>query len=381
MSTLDAFNSVVASLHDATLDDTRWPTASALIDEACGTRGNGLAVSGGSGDNARVYFAGIYRRGERRRDLERLYFDQYHARDERVPRLRLAPEGRLMHVPDLYSDDELRASPAYNEGARSLGSRNGLNVRFDGSDGLRVVWAAADPVAPGGWRSPQLELIERLLPHIRQFVRVRQTLDNADAIGAGLAGLLDSGAIGVIYLDRHGRLAEANARALDILRRRDGLFDRAGSLRAWLPADDERLRKLLAGALPATCGDAPAGGSMTVRRTSGPTPLGLHVSPVCGGKADLGGCRVAALVLVVDPASRRRVDPVWIAAVLGLTPAEGRVSALLAEGRSVRDIATAFRYRESYVRWLLKQVYRKQDVSGQAPLVRLVLAADALPRR
>ena len=90
---------------------------------------------------------------------------------------------------------------------------------------------------------------------------------------------------------------------------------------------------------------------------------------------------MAALVLVVDPASRRPVDPVWVAAVLGLTPAEGRVSALLAEGRSVREIAAAFRYRESYVRWLLKQVYRKQGVSGQAPLVRLVLAADALPRR
>ena len=66
---------------------------------------------------------------------------------------------------------------------------------------------------------------------------------------------------------------------------------------------------------------------------------------------------------------------------LGLTPSEGRMSALLAEGLRVREIAAATGWRENYVRWLIRQVYRKQGVSGQVALVRQVLAADALPRR
>ena len=70
-----------------------------------------------------------------------------------------------------------------------------------------------------------------------------------------------------------------------------------------------------------------------------------------------------------------------MAATLGLTPSEARVAALLAEGVSVRDIAAATGYRETYVRSLLKGTYKKQGVSGQAALVRLVLAVDALPRR
>ena len=70
-----------------------------------------------------------------------------------------------------------------------------------------------------------------------------------------------------------------------------------------------------------------------------------------------------------------------MAATLGLTPAEARASALLAEGRSVREVAAASGYQESYVRWLLKQVYEKQGVSGQVARVRLVLAAHGLPRR
>ena len=361
------------------LDDAHWPATSALIDEGCGMRGNGLVVGDGS-DASAVYFSMYLSHGERLQDLEREYFETYHDRDEALPRLRAVPDGQLVYVPDLYAEEERRTSPAYNEMLPRLGSQKGLDVRFDGPDGLRIVWATCEPVRTGGWQSDQLELIAYLLPHIRQFVLVRQALAGVDALGAGLSGLLDNHRIGAIHLDRRGRIVETNARALAILRRGEGLCDRDGTLHAWLPADHGRLQRLMGQALPAFGGEAPTGGSMTVRRPAGQARLGLHVSPVGDAQADFGGPRVAALVLVVDPASRPRIDPCRVAATLGLTPSEARVSALLAEGQTVREIAAASGYRESYVRWLLKQVYKKQGVSGQVALVRLVLAAHALPR-
>ena len=203
----------------------------------------------------------------------------------------------------------------------------------------------------------------------------------ADALGAGLTGLLDNDRIGVVQLDPGGRVLEANAPALEILRRGDGLTDRDGALDAWLPADRSRLRRLLGRALPDVWGAAPTGGSMTVQRPSGRSRLALHVSPVGDRSADFGGRRVAALVLVVDPARRPRIDAQRVAVTLGLTPSEGRMSALLAEGLSVREIAAATDWSEDYVRWLTKQVYRKLGASGQVELVRQVLAVDALPRR
>ena len=277
-----------------------------------------------------------------------------------------------------------QASPAYNEAWRRYRGQNGFGARLEGPDGLRIAWCIADPVAARGWRSGQLRLIESLLPHVRQFVRVRQALVGADALSAGLAGLLDNGRIGVLHLDRGGRVVSANAAALDILRRGAGLSDRDGVLRAALPEDDGRLQTLLKRALPGSGQQPPSGGSMTIRHSLLGPRLELHVSPVDAARADFGGRRVTALVLVVDPESPVRVDPVRVSAALGLTPSEGRVSALLAEGRSVREIAAAAGYRESYVRWLLKQVYRKQGLSGQVALVRRVLRgldAYALPRR
>ena len=376
----DAYERCLELLYQAALDDARWPAASALIDEACGSAGNALAVGEVSGADGRVNFTGFYLRGERRTDLEREYFNVYYPHDERLPRLRRQPDSQLVHVPDLYSDDERKTSFVYNEGLPRLGSQNGLNAHFLAPDGLRIVWASGDPVAPGGWQSGQLRLIERLVPHARRFVVIRQALAAADALGATLTGLLDNSRIGVLHLDRAGRLLAANDPAQDILRRADGLSDKGGALAAWLPADHEQLQCLLARALPRLWSEPPSGGSMTLHRLSDPAPLGLHVSPVGGAQADFGARRVAALVLVVDPAFPPRIDPARVAQALGLRPSEARVAALLAEGRSVPQIAAATGRRPGYVRKVLKRVYRKLDVPGQAALVPRILAVDALPR-
>ena len=377
----DAFDRILASLYRASLDDALWPATSALIDEACGIVGTGLVVGEIVNGRGRIYVARNLYRGESRLDLAREYFDVWYPQDTAIRRLTGQPEGRLVHLPDLHSEDELKTSPVYNEGWRSLKAQNGLNVRFDEPDGLRLVWTIADPVGGDGWQSTQIELIGRLAPHVRQFIRVRQALDGADALGSGLETLLDNSRIGVMQLDRGGRLLEANGPALDILRRGDGLLDRDGALHAWLPEDRSRLSRLLRRALPDLWGEAPGGGSMTVRRPSGRSRLGLHVSPVGERSVDFGGRRVAALVLVVDPANHPHIDGARVAVTLGLTPSEARVSALLAEGLRVQEIAAATGLSENYVRWLFQQVYRKLGMSGQVDLVRQVLAVDALPRR
>ncbi|MDE0408216.1 MAG: helix-turn-helix transcriptional regulator [Alphaproteobacteria bacterium] len=377
----DAFERILASLYEAAIDDALWPAATTLIEEAIGASGSILAVSEGFGGDARVHFARYLYRGESRPERVRAYFDVYHAQDEGIQRVRQLPHGRLVHGPELYTEDQRKTSAAYNEGLRILGCQNGLTARFDGPDGLRIVWGAGDPVGSGGYEAAQLRLVGRLLPHVHRTVLVRQALAAAEALGAGLAGLLDNNRIGVVQLDRSGRVLAANGPALEILRRGDGLLDRDGVLQARLPADRSRLRSLLARALPDLWGEAPSGGSMTVQRPSGRSRLGLHVSPVGDPAGDFGGRRVAALALLVDPAGRVRIDAQRVAAALGLTPSEARVSALLAEGLRAQEIAAAAGLAESYVRWLFQQVYRKLGVSGQVALVRQVLAADALPRR
>lgn len=387
----DAFQRILALLHEAALDEARWPAATALIEETVGAAGNVLTVGERFGDEVRVDFAWLLYRGESLQDLLREYHEVFRPHDEGPPRLMQRRVGQLVRLPDLYTEEERKTSAAYNEGwgprqggrraATRVDGRNALITRLDCNDGLSVVWALGDPIDGDGWGSGQVGFVEALLPHVRQFVRVRQALAVSDALGAGLAGLLDSDRVGVVQLDRGGRVLEANAAAREILRRGDGLTDRDGVLDARLPVDRSRLQRLLARALPDLWGKAPVSGSMTVQRASVRARLGLHVMPAGDGRADFGARRVAALVLVVDPARRHRVNAQRVALTLGLTRSEGRMAALLAEGLKVGEIARSQGWSENYVRWLVQQACRKLDVSGQVALVRQVLAADVLPGR
>lgn len=377
MDERDVLASVLAALHAATLDDTLWPSASALIDDACGigTSGSALVVGEGEGDDARIWFAEAYAHGERRQDLVREYFEVYYPHDERVPRIRRLPDSQLVHIPDLYTARELKTSQTYNEGLRRTGGQNGLNVRLDGPHGSRIVWAISNPIATSGWGSTQIELIESLLPHIRQFVRIRQAMASAQALGASLSGLLDNTRVAVIHLDRRGRVVEANARALDLLRCGEGLSDAGGFLGAWLPADNAKFQSLLARALPPFGSQRQAAsGSMTIRRSAALPRFVLHINPVHGGGLDFGARGVAALVLVVDPASRPKFDAELVAEVLGLTAAESQVAIMLSDGRTTHDIAMTTGRQISTVYTLVRRAYRKLGISRQADLVRLMLS-------
>ena len=317
-------------------------------------------------------------RGQRNEEFERKYFEEYYALDERVPRLRELPHGRLVHVSDLYTDEEKKTSTAYNEVLPLSDTRNCLSVRLDGPNGSRIVWSFADPAEGDGWSFDQIAMIERLLPHLGQYVRVRQVLADADGLNASLATLLDNTANGVIQLDRHGRIVAVNDRARDILKGEDGLFDQGGFLCAHASADNENLQRRLARALPPSGGQG-ASGSMVVTRPPGLSRPVLHVSPVGRRDGDVPPWHVAALVLVVDPNSQPSVDPVLVATALGLSPAESRVAVLLADGNTVHDIAVATGRSVNTIRWHIRRIFEKQDITRLVQLVQLVRSLARLP--
>lgn len=379
MSRQDLFDRLLASLYDAMLDDAEWPVASALIDRICGSKGNILVSGeGGLGTDLAVYFARCCYRGERREEFEDEYFRIYHHIDERGPRLRRLPDSRIVSIDDLYTDEEKSTSIAYNEMLARSDTANCLHARMDGPNGSRIIWTAADPVDHDGWSSERVETLARILPHIRQFVRVRFALIGAQAVGATMAELLENTRCGIIQIDRRRRIVEVNGRARELLRKGRGLSDSKGQLCARIPEEDARLQRILADALPRS-GARGASATMTVTRPVDlPPRLVLHVNPVGQQFPDRGASEVAAVVLVVEPETRTTSDPELVGSALGLTAAESRVAIMLAEGCTLRDIAAATGRTTGTVRWHLQQIFEKNGISRQVELVQLVRSLSVL---
>ena len=382
VSQQDLYDRILRSLHMVSFDATGWPEAAGLIDAACGVKGNALVHYGMRSRDVEVHFSRFCFRGQRREDFERLYFNDYLSRDERIPRMRRLPDNQLVHNNQLFTEAERKTSATYNEGQRLTESQESLYARCVGPSGANMVWGLCDPVDGAGWGTERTRMIERLLPHVWQSLLVRQALVEAGQLGESLAGLLDTAGTGVIHLDRRGRIVAANGFVVELLRQRDGLTDQDGVLHAVEPADDVKLQHLLDRASPLFGGPG-AAGSMTVKRPLVLPRLVLRVSPVGGRLTDFRSRPVTALVLVLDPARKPRVDAAAVASVLGLTATEGSIAAMLATGRTLREIAAAMGRKESTVRWHLKQIFAKHGVSRQADVVRLVwsVSAVAISRR
>ena len=376
------FDRVVSALNDAMLDDTHWPKASALVDQVCASKGNIIVWGeGGLGSDLKTYFARCCYGGERHAEFEEQYFGVFHHVDERGPRLRRLPDSKIVSVKELYTREEKRSSVAFNEMLARSDTANCLHARLDGPGGSRIIWTAADPVDDVGWSSARVQAIGRLLPHIRQFVRVRLAFADARALGATMGQLLENTRCGIVQLDSAGRIVAVNPRALKLLRQRDGLSDANGYLRARVRLDNDKLQSILKRALPGWGGAAARSGSMTVTRRAGLSPrLVLHVTPVGAPGPGSAPTGVAAIVLVIEPETRTVADPDLIAETLGLTAAESRVAGMLAEGHSLRDIAAATGRSTGTVRWHVRQIYEKNGISRQTELVQLIHSLSLLTK-
>ena len=377
MNQQDSYDLALAALNEAAFDDTCWPEASKRMDEACGATGNIVVIGDevATGD-VEISLARICFRGQRSAYWEGRYFGRLYAMDERIPRLRQLPPGELVDIRSLYTARERKESIVYNEMVRAQ-TQHGLNMRLALPDGAKITWQIANPAGGDDWVSDQLRMIEALKPHLLQFARVRRALVQADALGRSMDAVLENKRVGILQLDRSGRIVAANDTALAHLRSRQVLHDEDGLLHAASTTDDKKLRCLVAGALGRSGGFA-AGGSIVLQRSHATTPFMVHVTPIASSGSDCGA-HVAALALLVDTGQRARVDPCLLTGVLGLTPAEAEVAALLAAGLTPQQASATSGRGEGTIRWHLHRIFGKLGIERQAHLVQLVRALGWFP--
>lgn len=78
------------------------------------------------------------------------------------------------------------------------------------------------------------------------------------------------------------------------------------------------------------------------------------------------------LVTLFDPAQVRAFDPFALASLFGLTPAQSRVAAGLAEGRTPQEMALASGTSLATVRAHLHKVLQRMGLRRSAELVRML---------
>jgi DNA-binding CsgD family transcriptional regulator len=226
------------------------------------------------------------------------------------------------------------------------------------------------PFAPG-----ELRLFRRLVRHLRQAQQIVEAGELRAAEDALQDKLLDEMPLGALIVDKSRRVLFANAAARAILATGDGLSLVEGRLQAARAFETNAL----AAHLRSTARSAPAQGdaALLVARPSRKPSFALLVAPLrpVGKDEDLAAARMT--VLLADLDGRGSVLASRLMQLFGLSKAEARVAAGLAEGRRLQEIAQASDVRMPTVRTQLRAALKKIGVARQTDLVRVVLTLPA----
>jgi DNA-binding CsgD family transcriptional regulator/PAS domain-containing protein len=222
-------------------------------------------------------------------------------------------------------------------------------------------------------------LLRRLLPALQRSLRAGRALRKAEFFHQVAFDALDAVPLGVAFVDAAGEITAANRIARQIIESENVRAYQETIRRSEATARTPRLRRAVADAMTDL---QDAGGEVlsafAVPRRAGLRPLTCLLAPV-GASAE--GVEVAdrpqAMLFIGDPEKPMEFDQRRLRQLYGLSRAEARVVALLAQGYKLDATAENLGLVYETVRKHLKQVFDKTGCDRQAELVRLLVTGPA----
>lgn len=215
-----------------------------------------------------------------------------------------------------------------------------------------------------------------LLPHLERAFQLYADLQDADIKQSVMSAAFDRMSTSVIVANDALDMVFCNNGARETLDGRDGIeVDGKGRLRTHLRADGlllcERIKSITRG------GRGDADEVIMVTRPSGRRPLAILATAVDSGTFSSFSDRRLAMLFVSDPEqSAQAVDDVLIR-MYGLTRAEARFAALLAEVNDVKAVCDLLGVRITTGRTHLNHIFSKTGTNRQAALIKLILTGPA----
>jgi DNA-binding CsgD family transcriptional regulator len=215
-----------------------------------------------------------------------------------------------------------------------------------------------------------------LAPHLRHAVSVTRLATALQTERRRSQDMFDRLPVAAALVNARGRVVWLNEPCRRLTAEADGIAIGRDGLEAALPAETRQLRRSIAGALQ-TAQDASstAGDVIFLSRPSGRRSLSALVFPIPPGAKQGFDSDPCVGVFVSDPERRVELPVDTLRRLYALTPAEARLTVLLARGTRLQAAADELGIRINTARHHLKQVFTKTRTGTQAALIHLLLTS------
>lgn len=363
----------ISAFYDATVDPSRWPEALARLAEAL---------------DADATFTAVHRPGARGRithawgidtKLLSTYPDTARTLSDWLER-----DDVVASTPRVWDGDEIEAGDA--QFAHSafvtdwLQASQGFHHVLIGvvvDPGSTWLVIAARHRRRGRFPADAKGRLGELLPHLQRRLISTDLMRSTKSVQSAAVTALRGVALGVAFIRADGGVLFANAAANAVINNGDILSLSNGALALGQPGRRGRFRELLTRlAAMVRDGEQQAVRAIAVPRPSRQRPVSLLVWPLPDA-AEAGPDEPVAIVFIGDPEQPGEIDAMRLCALYGLSRAEARVAALLAQGHRLDETAQILGVAYETVRKHLKQIFSKTGTDRQAELVRMLVGGPA----
>jgi DNA-binding CsgD family transcriptional regulator len=366
------FDRLLDLIYDAGTDEALWTPA--LVQIANMTSSVGCYLFGADNKAHQVDF---YFNGSLSEEAHRVYRER-HFINPMSAYMNFCPAGKLVRSDDILPLADLKATDFFDEVFRPQDVAHNAMIVLTAKGDLLAGFTICRSEAQGPFEEDDLRLLSQLYPHLKRALLLGFRLEGYKALQRAEFHVLDRLSVGIILLDRAGRVMFANTAARAMTASDGPLRLRNSVLAAVSAAHSQQLGELIGAA---ACGDA------LVRTMGLPHPHDGRIFTVLTSSlrsrdidrfGSLGLRDAAAMLVIRDPARPMQVPVEWIMDAYGLTMAEARVALCAASGATIPETALRLNVSPNTIKTHLRKVFAKTGTSRQSELARMVASIDLL---
>lgn len=226
----------------------------------------------------------------------------------------------------------------------------------------------------------EAQRLATLLPHLYRALKLKREYNDVDHSRGQAQAIIEQFPIGVLLVNADGKLISANQHALDIIAISNTICLEADVLCVTAATQDRQLKNLIAKAANAELDEAGKYvSSLRVDEEDGTLAISLLITPdpYPSARYDRQSENCAA-IFINSAAAKKKLAESALQALFDLTPAEARLTALLASGVSLNQAAEQSYISKNTAKVQLKSIFFKTGVSRQAELIKLILTSPAV---
>ena len=288
------------------------------------------------------------------------------------------PEGKVVALDEFVSAETLEDSEFYRQLLEPNGIYYVLAADFREPGGISASLRLLRGKSRESFGGEPRQVLTLLLPHLRQILTLYRQRDNLESERVLFEGAINHMSLAYIILDENRRVMRTNSGADRLLEREVGIGIRGDKLHLSTRQKSQDLQLAIGETLAAQrSGEIDMARIIAVPRSLDAPGLGLIMKPVPRSDWFEGQSTPSVVVFIRDPQQALNTSAEALRTLFELTAAEAKLSLILAEGKSLDQVANQLGISTHTGRAHLRAIFAKTGVTQQTQLVSLILRSVA----